>query len=590
MLLPDGFTVNPSAADGKSACTDQQARFGTKDAARCPETAKIGSLEIETALLPGPLPGYVYLGEPLPGNRYRIFLVADGFNVHVKLPGTLRPDPETGRAAVIFKDLPQTPFERFTLHIFGSERGALATPTRCGTYEVATTFTPWDPVLGDQVAKQHFTVDSGPNGTACPGASRPFNPRFQAGSSANSPGVHSAFNVELTRPDGNQFLKSLTVRTPPGFSANLKGIPYCPDSAIATLANTLYSGLREMSASACPSASQIGSVTAGAGAGSKPFYAPGKVYLAGPYKSAPLSLVVVIPAVSGPYDLGNVAVRAAIEVDPRTARVSTVSDVLPQILEGIPLRTRSIQVKIDRPKFALTPTNCAAHTTDGLIGGDEGASDAQSVHYQVANCANLPFKPRLSLKLNGGSKRGSHPALRATLTANPGDANIAGAVVAMPHAEFLDQAHIGTVCTRVQFSVNQCPPASIYGKARAFTPILGAPLEGPVYLRSSSHELPDLVADLHGQVDFELAATVDQKKGGIRTSFTGTPDVPVSKVVLSMQGGAKGLLQNSRDICAGKVPRADMRVTGQNGKRVHAFVPLQGDCKKAAGRRSNGGR
>ncbi len=84
----------------------------------------------------------------------------------------------------------------------------------------------------------------------------------------------------------------------------------------------------------------------------------GKVYLAGPYKGAPLSLLVVIPAVSGPYDLGNVVVRAAINVDQTTAQVTTVSDPLPQIIEGIPLRTRAIRVNLDRPEFAINPTNC----------------------------------------------------------------------------------------------------------------------------------------------------------------------------------------------------------------------------------------
>lgn len=581
MLLPEGFTVNSAAADGKTSCTQGQARFGTEDAAQCPETSKIGTLEIQTALLPGPLPGYLYLGEPLPGNRYRVFLVADGFDVHVKLPGTIRPDPRTGRLAVVFKDLPQTPFERFTLHVFGAERGALATPTRCGTYEVTTTFEPWDAILGEQTAKQTFTIDSGPGGGPCPGTNRPFDPSFQGGSATSKPGAHSAFTVDLARADGHQFLSGLTVKLPPGFSANLNGIPYCPEGTLAMLTNPAYSGLAELAGSACPEASQIGTVTAGAGAGSKPFFAQGKVYLAGPYKGAPLSLVVVIPAVSGPYDLGNVTTRAAIYVNPSTARVTTVSDPLPQIIEGIPLRARSIQVRIDREAFARTPTNCQPHAVDATISGDEGAVSEKSSHYQVANCATLPFRPKLSLRLIGGTKRGQHPALRATLTTKPGEANLARAVAALPRSEFLEQAHIRTICTRVQFAADRCPAAAIYGRARAFTPILDAPLEGPVYLRASDHELPDLVADLHGQVDFELVGRVDTVNRGIRTTFEATPDVPVSKFVLAMQGGGKGLLVNSRDVCAGNTPRATVRMKGQNGKRLRAMAPLRASCDEA---------
>lgn len=585
MLLPEGFTVNPSAADGKSACTDQDAHFGTEAEAQCPETSKVGSLEIETSLLPGPLPGYLYLGQPLPGNRYRIFLTADGFNVHVKLAGFLRPDPRTGRLAVIFEDLPQTPFERFTLHIFGAERGALATPTHCGTYEVKTSFTPWDSVLGRQTSLQHFTVDSGSGGSPCPGPARPLGPSFAAGSASNSPGAHSPFSIELGRGDGDQFLSGLIVRPPRGFSANLNGIPYCPEAAIAEIANPLYSGLSELTTPTCPASSQIGVVTAGAGPGTKPLYVRGKVYLAGPYKGAPLSLLVVIPAVSGPYDLGNVSVRAAIEVDPTTAQITTLSDPLPQIIEGIPLRTRSIQVNIDRDAFARTPTNCGAHSVTAEIAGSEGALAEPSVHYQVANCATLPFVPKLSLRLKGGTKRNRFPALTASLAMRPGEANIASAVVALPHAEFLEQGHIGTICTLVQFAANQCPAASIYGTARAVTPILDQPLVGPVYLRSSpNHVLPDLVAALHGQVDFDLVGHVDAVKGGIRTSFESTPDVPVSRFVLSMQGGAKGLLVNSRNLCSGRTPKATAHMTGQNGKRLKMQVPFEAGCKKAPGR------
>ncbi len=517
-------------------------------------------------------------------------MVADAFNVHVKLPGTIVPDQATGQLSVIFKDLPEAPFSDFTLHIFGSERGSLATPTRCGTYPVTTTFTPWDDVLGDQTSTQHFTIDSGPNGTPCPGATRPFGPGFQAASAGNTAGAHSPFAVDLQRPDGDQFLTGLTVATPPGFSGNLNGIPYCPEAAISILGNALYSGLSEIASPACPVASQVGTVVAGAGAGSKPFYAPGKAYLAGPYNGAPLSLVVVIPAVSGPYDLGNVAVRAGIYVDPVTARVTTVSDPLPQILEGIPLRTRSIRVNIDRPNFVLNPTNCEPHSVDATVTGDEGASASRSVPYQVANCADLPFAPRLSLRLKGSTKRGGDPALRAVLTANPGDANLAGASVALPRSEFLDQAHIRTICTRVQFAEGagngaNCPAGSVYGQATAITPILDQPLQGPVILRSSDHILPDLVMALHGQVDFDAIARTDSVNGGIRSTFESIPDIPVTKVILEMQGAAKGLLENSTDICRG-AHKAAAKYTGQNGAPYNVRVPLKASCPKASRKRS----
>jgi hypothetical protein len=587
MTLPEGFSINPSAADGKTSCTNAQARFGSEDEAQCPEFSKIGSLTIESAVLPGVLPGYAYLGEPLPGNRYRVILVADGFGVHIKLPGTVVPDPRTGQLRVLFKDLPQAPFQDFNLHFFGSERGALATPTRCGTYPVTTTFTPWDNVLPDQSATQFFTVDRGPNGTPCPGAQRPFDPGFQAASEGNTAGAFSEFAVDLQRPDGDQYLSGLEVSTPPGFSGVLKGIPYCPEQAIQKLNNPAYSGVFEQAAPSCPSASRLGKAIAGAGAGSRPFYAPGDVYLAGPYKGAPLSLVVVIPAVSGPYDLGNVAVRAAIHVNPRTARVTTVSDPLPQIIEGIPLRTRSIRVELDRPKFAITPTNCDPLSTEATVHGSEGGVAKESSHYQVANCANLGFRPRLEIALRGGTKRAQNPALKATLRPRPGDANLAGAIVTLPASQFLDNSHIKGPCTRVQYNANQCPATSVYGYARATSPLIDGELKGPVYLRSNGGErlLPDLVFKLQGQIDVEVVGFVDSVEGRLRSTFASVPDVPVSSFTLQMKGGAKGLLENSEDLC--EVPSfAKARFSGQNGKALTINPKVKVDCGAKAKKRA----
>lgn len=588
VTLPPGFTVNPNAADGKTACTDAQAKFGTEDESECPEFAKVGTLEIHSAVLPGMLPGAVYLGEPKTGNRYRLFLVADGFGLHVKLPGSVLPDPGTGQITVSFQDLPQTPFERFNLHFFGSERGILATPTKCGTYPVKTTFEPWNNELDDQDSIQFFTINVGPNGSPCPGAQRPFSPSFRAVSEGNTAGGFTPFAVDLRRPDGDQNAVGLSVKTPPGFSGVLKGIPYCSEAALTQLAMFDYSGIFEQTSPACSSASQIGTAIAGAGAGSKPLFVPGKVYLAGPYKGEPLSLIVVIPAVSGPYDLGNVAVRAAIHVDPVTAQVTTVSDALPQILEGIPLRTRAIHVNLDRPKFAITPTNCKPLSVEATISGDEGAQVTRSSHYQVANCATLPFGPKLSLNLTGGVKRRGHPALRAVLTTSPGEANLGSTTVTLPKNQLLDNAHIGTICTRVQFASDSCPADSIYGKAEATTPLLDEPLKGNVYLRSSSNELPDLVVDLEGQIDIELAGVIDSaKNGGLRTKFQGIPDAPVTKFVLSLAGGKKGLLINSEGIC-GLRQRAKVSMTGQNGAVVKSRVKLNASCgSKARHKRQN---
>ncbi len=584
VTMPEGFSINSSAADGKTSCSDVQARFGTEEEAQCPEFSKVGTLSIDSWALPEPIPGAIYLGEPLPGNRYRIFIAADGFGTHVKLPGSAYPDAKTGQMTVKFENLPQSPLTEFTMHFFGSERGLLATPAQCGTYAVNSEFEPWTTGLPNQTSTQFFEITSGPNGSPCPGATRPFKPGFRAAGQSNGAGAHSPFSINITRQDGDQTLATVGVHTPPGFSATLKGVPYCPDATLKAI-EASPNGRGELANPACPVASQVGVSSAGAGAGSKPFYAPGKVYLTGPYKGAPLSFTVVTPAVSGPYDLGNVVNRVAVNVDPTTAAVTAASDPLPQIIEGIPLRLRSVLINLDRKDFTLNPTSCDPFEVTGVLTGDQGSKAEPESRFQVANCETLDFEPKLKTVLKGGTKRGDYPALTATLTQSPaGEANTARAVVALPHSEFLAQEHIRTICTRVQYAADNCPAASIYGKATAVSPLLDDPVSGPVYLRASSNPLPDLVVALKGParqpIEVDLVGRIDSVNGGIRTTFATVPDTPVSKFTLQMQGGKKGLLRNSRDLCK-STSRVDARILGQNGANANQRPILEAPCAKA---------
>ena len=586
ITLPEGFTINPNAADGKVACPDAATSIGTLFAARCPEFSKVASLVLDVAALPGPIPGAIYLGEPKPGDPYRVVLVADGFATHVKLLGSVRPDPQTGQVTLALEDLPQSPLQKFDMHVFGSERGLFASPPKCGHVPTRAEFVPWNHELANSNSTDFMDFAGGPNGTGCPGIARPYSPAVRTGVANNTAGVHSPFSVTLSRDDGHQNVTGLNVATAPGFAATLKGVPYCPEGAIALLNNPSHSGRTELATPACPAPSRIGNATTGTGAGTHQLYTSGGVYLAGPYKGAPLSLVVVVPAVSGPYDLGNVVVRSAINVNPITAQVSTASDPIPQILDGIPLRLRTILVDLNRPGFTLNPTDCSSFRVDSAAIGSEGGHSASSSHFQVANCATLDFAPKLGLKLRGSTKRRGHPALRAVLRTDGNEANLARTDVVMPKYALLDNSHIGTVCTRAQFAANRCPADSVYGSATAETPLLDAPLRGPVYLRSSNNKLPDLVADLNGQIDLEVSGQVDSVRGGaLRVRFKNIPDAPVSKFVLDMKGGNKGLLQNSRPLC--KTSRkASVRLFGQNGKRVKRSTRLQAACGSKSSRRS----
>lgn len=583
LTLPAGFSLNPNAADGKVACSDAEGSFGTREQSHCPEHSKIGTAVLDSSALPGPIPGSIFIGKPLPGNQYRIFLTADGFGTHVKLAGSVVPDPKSGQLKTTFTNLPQTPFSEFNLHFFGSERGTFATPTQCRKYEVRTDFVPWDSVLGEQHTTSYFTIDSGPNGKPCPEGPRPFGPRFEAGTLDNTAGRHTPLVVRISREDGDQNAAGLDVNTPPGLLASLKGLTYCPESALATLASQNYSGSAELANPACPASSRIGSVIAEAGAGTHPLTTSGQVYLAGPYKGAPVSLVAVVPAVSGPYDLGNVTTRVALYVNPLTVQVRAVSDPLPQIVDGIPLRTRSIEILLDRtdaagnPDFTLNPTNCNPSAIGATVEGDEGAVMAKSTNFQAANCADLTFGPTLTMRLTGGVRRLGHPAIHALLQAKPGEANLSRVQVTLPTGELLDNSHFGTVCTRVLFAVQDCPPGSLVGDATVSTPLLDQPLKGSVYLRSSSHGLPDLALDLRGQFDIETVAKVDSVHGRLRATFEAIPDAPVSEIQLNLLGGSKGLLRNSESLC-GTAKSAKVAMTAQSGAVANGRVSLKPAC------------
>jgi hypothetical protein len=599
VALPAGFAINPSAANGRTACTASEIGLTTPvgqaqgmhfsaTPAICPDAAKVGSVEVETPLLDHSLPGAVYLAQPYEnpfGSLLAIYLAVfdPQTGVVVKLAGRVDADPQTGQLTTTFAENPQLPFEEFRLNFFGGPRAALRTPMTCGSYSSQSILTPWSGTAPVSLAGS-LPIDQGANGGVCANApaEEPNKPSFAAGTVNPLAGAYSPFVLHLNREDGSQQLGGLNVTLPPGLTGKLVGTPYCPDAALAGA--EIKTGREEQATPSCPAASEVGRVTVGAGSGPAPFYASGRAYLAGPYKGDPLSLAIITPAVAGPYDLGTVVVRAALHVNPESAQISVRSDPLPTILKGIPLDVRSVAVEMSKPDFTLNPTNCEPLTVSAEAISVLGQAAPLSNRFQVGGCEHLPFGPKISLKLKGATKRTKFPALRATVTAKPGEANIAKAAVTLPHSAFLEQGHIGTICTRVQFVAEACPAKSVYGFARAWTPLLEKPLEGPVYLRSNGgeRELPDLVAALHGQIDVDLVGYVDAVHARLRNRFNLVPDAPVSKFILEMKGGAKGLLVNSENLCAkGAKRRALVRLTAQNGK-VDNFNPLVANsCKES---------
>jgi hypothetical protein len=623
VTLPQGVSVNPSeAAGGLGVCSE--ANFEAETASSlpnegCPETSKIGTVSATSPLVKETAEGGLFLAKPYDnpfGSLLAIYMVLKipARGVIVGLAGKVTSDPKTGQLTTTFgeagQEIPQLPVSNFHLHFREGARAPLVTPDRCGKYESTATFTSW----GGQTVVTHpsFKITSGVNGGPCStGGMPPFKPGLKAFPTNLSAGAYSPFYLRLSREDGEQEITHFSIKLPPGVIGKLAGIPYCSDAQIAAATareGQPHGGAEELEHSSCPAASEVGHTLAGAGVGSVLAYAPGKMYLAGPYHGSNISLVSITAAKVGPFDLGTVVVRFALRINPETAEVfvdAQGSDPIPHIIAGIPVHLRDIRGYVDKPEFVLNPTSCARKSTASTVLGsglDFGSeSDDQPITvtspFQVADCASLGFAPKLALSLKGGTKRGDTPAFKAVLTYPKGSyANIAKSVVTLPHSEFLEQAHIGTVCTRAQFKEGKvpgekCPPASIYGKAEATTPLLSEPLKGSVYLRSSTHNLPDLVAALHNnQVDFALDGRIDSVKGGrIRNTFETVPDAPVSKFVLEMQGGKKGLLVNSTNLCRG-TNKAISEFTGQNGKAYDTKPVLQAKCggkgkKKARGKK-----
>jgi hypothetical protein len=600
VTLPPGLLVNPSSANGLASCSPEQvglvspvgvapARFDGKPA-RCPAASKIGTVEVTTPLLDHPLPGAVYLAQQSEnpfGSLLAIYVAIHDpeTGVVVTLAGKVDPNPDNGQLTTTFTGNPQLPFEDFYFKFFEGDRAPLRTPPSCGEFETSAVLTPQtSPQSGGPVnAGDRFSVTSGPNGGCPTGA---LETSLSAGLAQATAGAFSPFNLRLTRPDASDALTAVSVKAPDGMLAKLAGIPYCPESAIAQAGSRSNpgQGATESTAPSCPGASLVGKVVAGAGAGPSPFFVSGKAYLAGPYKGAPLSLVAVIPAVAGPFDLGVVVDRIALNVDPESAQVSAVGDPFPTILAGIPLDVRDLRVSLDRPDFTLAPTSCRAKSVDVTVSGEGGKTADVSNRFQVGGCEQLKFKPKLKIRLKGSTKHGGFPALKAVLTypKEGAYANIARAQVNLPHSEFIEQNNLNKTCTRPVLLEGRCPKSTIYGKAKAWTPLLDRPLQGNVYLVGGfGYKLPALVAELNGQIRVLLKGKVDSGPNhGIRNTFEAVPDAPVEKFVLEMKGGPKySLLVNSENLCKRK-QKGIARFTAQNGRVLQTKPVIANDCGK----------
>ncbi len=567
--LPAGLTINPSAAGGLGVCTEAQIGLGSALAPSCPESSRIGTVEVSTPALPGTLVGSIYLAAQNENPFHSLlagYVVIDdpATGVVVKVPGELTLDPVSGQVTGVFNDAPQFPFSDLKLHFFGGPRSALATPEGCGMYTTTSDLMPWS------------APDSGPDAT--PSSSFPvtsgcvsgFAPMFTAGTENPQAGGYSPFTLSLSRSDGEQNFAGVSVNLPPGLLGKIAGIPLCPEA--------------QASAGTCPEASRVGSVTAGAGVGPDPYFVSGRAYLTGRYNGGPYGLVVEVPAVAGPFDLGTVVVRQSIRIDPHTAQVTAVSDPLPTILDGVPLRVRRVDVVLDRPGFTFNPTNCAPMAITGALSSTAGASANVSSRFQVGGCGELPFHPVFTVSTQAKTSKHGGASLTVKTTYPKGaQANIKSVGVVLPKQLPSRLTTIQQACTETAFAQNpaSCPAGSNIGIATATTPVLASPATGPVYLVShGGAAFPDVVIVFQDEgVTLDLVGSVNIKHGITSSKFASVPDAPISSFQLSLPEGPHSALATvlpakAKGSLCGTSLSMPFTITGQNGAVIKQNVKI----------------
>jgi hypothetical protein len=566
VALPPGLVVNPALASGLAACSAPQMELHGPEPAQCPDAAKIGRVEVDTPFVGYTLLGSVYVAAPYENpfdSLLAIYVVVDdpATGLVIKLAGDIEANPETGQLTVTIDEIPQLPFADIKLDLFAGPRAALRTSPTCGTFESTSELTPWSaPESGPPATwSSPFQITSAPGGGSCPAAAaeQPDSPNFQAGTETPVAGSYSPLVLRLHREDDSQELRGINTVLPPGLTAKLAGVAECPTASIETAERR--GGVEERESPSCPTSSEVGTVTIGAGAGPAPFVTVGRVYLAGPYKGAPFSLAVVTPVVAGPYDLGTVVVRAALDVNPITSQVTVKSDPIPTILRGIPLDVKTILVKLQRPDFALNPTNCEKMSVDGEALSPVGQNVVLADPFQVSSCEALGFKPRFSASTSGKTSRADGASLHVVVTypnARQGsEANIKSVHVELPKALPSRLSTLNHACVGSVFAQNpaNCPPLSRIGYARAITPILGVPLAGPAYFVShGSQKLPELILVLEGDgITIQLHGETFISPADITsTTFPAVPDQPITSLELTLPQGPDSALSANGNLCA----------------------------------------
>jgi hypothetical protein len=592
VTLPEGLTINPSAGVGLTGCTPAdfaREAVNTLAGEGCPNSSKLGTVTIETPLLPVPIQGSLYIAEPYnnpSGSLVALYIVARNpeQGILVKLSGKVSANPVTGQLTTTFDNNPQLPFGHFNFHFREGQQAPLVSPSACGAYSTQAELTPWSNPVTELTDTSSFTITKGFEGGGCPsGGGIPFKPQIESGMQNNNAGAFSPFYVHLTRTDGDQEISGFSTDLPSGLTGNLSGIPFCPEAAIA-LART-KTGAQEEAGPSCPAGSEVGHSLVGTGVGAVLAYVPGKIYFAGPFDGAPFSLVSVTSAKVGPFDLGTVVLRFGLSINPYTAQVSvspTSSEPIPTIIDGIVTHVRDIRVYIDRPNFTLNPTSCAPMAIGSTLASNLGASATITSPFQAASCGNLKFAPKFAVSTSGKTSRANGASLSVKLTYPLGSAgtyaNIAKVKVDLPKQLPSRLTTLQKACTAAQFEANPagCPAASFIGHAKAVTPLIPVPLEGPaIFVSHGGEAFPSLIMVLQGYgVTIDLVGATNISKAGITSStFKAVPDQPVGSFELTLPEGKYSALAANGNLCTSKLAMPTEFVA-QNGLKINESTKI----------------
>lgn len=562
--FPEGLTLNPASADGLQACSPQQIDLFTTSEPTCPPASKLGDVEVQSPLIPDTLKGGLYLatqGENPFGSLVALYIVIKADGVIIKVPGRVATDPQTGRLTVTFDQLPQLPFSTMQLVMKSGPRAPLSNPSSCGALAMSYTLEGWNGKVVNP---------SGSYPVECRPGLGSFKPAFVAGASNNAAGAYSPFTLSFSTNEDEQQIKTLEMTLPPGAVAKLTGVPECSDA--------------QANAGTCPADSRIGRVTVGAGTGPSPYILQGSIYLTGPYKGAPFGEAAVVPAIAGPFNLGTVVVRGAIEIDPHTAQPIIVSDPLPQFVHetGMPTAVRRVDAVLDRPEFTFNPTDCKELAITGALTGVQGGAAAESSRFQAANCSRLAFAPVFKASTTSHTSRSNGASLHVALSYPKApfgsQANIKSVRVELPKALPSRLVTLNHACPNAVFARNPaaCPAESRVGYATTTTPVLPVALSGPAYFVSHGNEkFPELIVVLQGDgVTIDLAGETFISKSGVTSStFKQVPDVPVNTFDLTLPQGKFSALAANGKLCK-KSLKMPTTFVAQNGAVLKQSTPI----------------